>query len=348
MGAIQREENLLDLQVGGMAGGEDNQLVFSSQYDNITLPQIKLERLALELNQLEEELQELEKEDIPGAFGNENDATHHIEEVNYLRNEMQTILGSDAFSSLEGKSKIERLLEQGTQTSIANALNEMIEKKIIEYSNLQGQDEEPTSFKIGDMIELNFQPRAEQNLDTKNPKMEKDLIDKFQLIDSTLDKCEQQVGIWQPNSKFLQLYPHLDTLCDKVDGLNYSIMDNIGNRAKELNKDLEDILRCLGKMSEVNYDKNKIDYLFELLEKSFESEEQVEIVIERLKALERIHKESPNIETSINHLLERQKLIDMSFKAEDQQISKTKNNFLDNMWEVQKELKEVTMLQKTK
>jgi len=47
-------------------------------------------------------------------------------------------------------------------------------------------------------------------------------------------------------------------------------MDNIGNRAKELNKDLEDILRCLGKMNEVNYDKNKIDYLFEILEKSFE------------------------------------------------------------------------------
>ena len=178
--------------------------------------------------------------------------------------------------------------------------------------------------------------------------MEKDLIEKFQLIDSTIDTCERQVGTWQPNYKFLQLYPHLDGLCDRVDGLNYTIMDNIGNRAKELNKDLDDILRCLGKMSEVNYDKNKIDYLFELLEKSFESEDQVAIVVERLKALEKIHKESPNIEASINNLLERQSLIDLSFKAEDQQITKTKKNFLDNMWDVQKELKEVTMLQKNK
>jgi len=33
-------------------------------------------------------------------------------------------------------------------------------------------------------------------------------------------------------------------------------------------------------MNDVNYDKNKIDYLFEMLEKSMESEEQVDIVTE--------------------------------------------------------------------
>ena len=74
--------------------------------------------------------------------------------------------------------------------------------------------------------------------------MEKDIIDKFQLVDLTVDTCEKQIGHWQPNYKFLTLYSHLDDLCDKVEGLNYNTMDAIGNRAKELNKDLEDILRC--------------------------------------------------------------------------------------------------------
>lgn len=89
-------------------------MLFSSQFDSQTLPSIKLERLALELNQLEAELRELEKTDIPSGFSDENDASNHINEVGYLRTEMHKILGSEAFSSLEGKSDIQSLLEQGT------------------------------------------------------------------------------------------------------------------------------------------------------------------------------------------------------------------------------------------
>jgi len=79
-------------------------------------------------------------------------------------------------------------------------------------------------------------------------------------------------------------------------------MDVIGNRAKELNKDLEDIMRALSNMSEVNYDKNRVDYLFELLEKAMETDEQVDVINERLQALEKIHKESPNIDEIIKTL----------------------------------------------
>jgi C4-type Zn-finger protein len=76
---------------------------------------------------------------------------------------------------------------------------------------------------------------------------------------------------------------------------------------------LEEILKCLKGLKEENYDNNKIEYLFEMLEKSLESGEQVNVILERLKALERIHKESPNIEAAINSLTERQKLIDITF-----------------------------------
>ena len=63
-------------------------------------------------------------------------------------------------------------------------------------------------------------------------------------------------------------------------------MDLIGNRAKELNRDLEDILRRLQQMDYMNYDKNKIDFLYEIMQKSMDSEDYVEIVLDRLKSLE--------------------------------------------------------------
>ena len=101
-------------------------------------------------------------------------------------------------------------------------------------------------------------------------------------------------------------------------------MDMIGNRAKELNRDLEDILRRLQNMDYINYDKNKIDYLYEVLCKSMDNEEPVEIVLDRLKSLEKIYKESPNIEDSICTIIERQDLIDRLFVQEDEQIVRTK------------------------
>ena len=41
------------------------------------------------------------------------------------------------------------------------------------------------------------------------------------------------------------MYRKLDDLSDQVDDLDPKTMDMIGNRAKELNRDLEDILRRL-------------------------------------------------------------------------------------------------------
>ena len=139
-------------------------------------------------------------------------------------------------------------------------------------------------------------------------------------------------------------------MCDNIETLTSDTtnMNYIGLRAKDLNKDLDDIVRRLQIMNDVNYDKNKIDYLFNILERSLESSEQVKFILERLKALEKIHKESPNIESALKSLAERQKLIDLTFKGEDSQINKTKKVFIDTMTNIQVQLKEVTMLQKTR
>ena len=118
----------------------------------------------------------------------------------------------------------------------------------------------------------------------------------------------------------------------------------IGSSAKALNKELEDILRKLQVLKPLNYDKNKIDYLYDLIEKGMEAEDHVTIILERLKALEKIHKDSPGIEGSIKTLKERQNLISVTFKHEDAELQKTKRNFMEAMQEIQVQLKEVTML----
>lgn len=80
LGAI--DTTLLDLEVGGMA--QDTELL----QNNAVIPLIKMERLAEELNQLEQDLIKLEKDDIPNTFSSEEDAKHYIKEVIYLRDEM--------------------------------------------------------------------------------------------------------------------------------------------------------------------------------------------------------------------------------------------------------------------
>ena len=269
-----------------------------------TLPALKLERLASELNQLEDELKELEKWDMPGGYNDENDSQFHMKEIDFLRVEMEKILGSEAFVSLEGKSNIQELLQKETQSNVNKALNEMIESKIIEYSSSAKTDQKDGgTFDVGDKIQLSFTPEATDNY--KNAMLASDIVNRFQAVDLSIDKAEKVIGIWKPENQFMSLYSHLDDLCDKVEDLDTRTMDVIGQRAKELNKDLEDIVRNLQSMNDVNYDKNKVEFLFTMLEKAIESEDHVKIIAERLRALEKIHKDSPNIESSIKALQER-------------------------------------------
>ena len=53
------------------------------------------------------------------------------------------------------------------------------------------------------------------------------------------------IGAWDPMNKYLSLYRKLDELGDAVEDLDPKTMDIIGNSAKQLNKELEDVLRKL-------------------------------------------------------------------------------------------------------
>ena len=92
---------------------------------------------------------------------------------------MYKILGSEAFKSIEGRSKIEQLLDKGTQDSVQNALNEMIERKIMEYSSMQDPEKDTTSFKIGDVIEVNFRPDSGSSINPNDPLSEKEIVNKY-------------------------------------------------------------------------------------------------------------------------------------------------------------------------
>lgn len=199
---------------------------------------------------------------------------------------------------------------------------------------------------MGDQLTLNFAPETQDLQDFKNMKLQGEILATFQKVDGLTDKCEKALGQWNPENKFTNLYAHLDELCDRVEDLDTRTLDSIGTRAKELNKELGDIVQRLQQMSDVNYDKNKVDFLFMMLEKSLESEDHVKVITERLRAIEKIHKESPNVEGSIKSLVERQKLIDLTFKHEDAEINKTKKSFLETMQAIQIKLKEITILQK--
>jgi len=169
---------------------------------------------------------------------------------------------------------------------------------------------------------------------------------KYQEVDQMIDQVERVVGQWKPGNKFLCMYKKLDELGDRVEEFDPAKMDQLAGSAKALNQDLDSVLRSLQAMDYANDEKNKIDFLYDVLEKAMENEDHVGIVLDRLTSLEKIHKEAPNIDGQISTLQNFQMLIDVTFQHEDAEIMKTKKLFLEAMHSIQIQLKEVTMLQK--
>ena len=105
-------------------------------------------------------------------LSDENENVNHLKEIDHLRAEMGKILGSDAFVSHDGKSKIQELLNQGTQVSVHNALNHMIQEKITEYQSSTEEDKQNGGIlQIGSNLQINFLPSQNQPV-YKDVKME--------------------------------------------------------------------------------------------------------------------------------------------------------------------------------
>ncbi len=94
----------------------------------------------------------------------------------------------------------------------------------------------------------------------------------------------------------MTVYQALDTLCEKVESFNVGgQIEQVGIKAKELNKELDTLVNRFRNMKSIDYEPTKLDYLCHMVEKSFENSAHVQFIIERLRSVEIIHKESTNI-----------------------------------------------------
>lgn len=76
-----------------------------------------------------------------------------------------------------------------------------------------------------------------------------------------------------------------------------------------------------------------------MTEKSLEQDQQVQIIMERLIALERIHKESPNIQTSIQQIKENKPQLEKKLHSEASEIEEAKQTLIKAIHEIQESIK---------
>jgi hypothetical protein len=54
--------------------------------------------------------------------------------------------------------------------------------------------------------------------------------------------------------------------------------------------------RKFSEMPEIDYDKNKVDFVHMFTERALEGSDHVQFITDRLKVLEHIHESSPNVD----------------------------------------------------
>lgn len=144
-------------------------------------------------------------------------------------------------------------------------------------------------------VELIFDP-ALTSLGVKESDLQKEQLKKYRSLDSQIDKLEKLIGTWNPLNRFMTVYQAIDILFDKVESLSVAgSIDQVGEKAKELNKELDTLVNRFRTIKAINYEPSKIDYLCHMVEQSFENSPHVQYIIDRLKAIETIHKDSTNI-----------------------------------------------------
>ena len=84
----------------------------------------------LELDQLEEELKLLEKEEMPTKFEEIGESSSQLNEIDFLKSQIRLIVESDAFKNVDGNNPLEEKLKQNNHESIVEAFNQQFNQKI--------------------------------------------------------------------------------------------------------------------------------------------------------------------------------------------------------------------------
>ena len=82
-------------------------------------------------------------------------------------------------------------------------------------------------------------------------------------------------------------------------------------------------------MQDISYDKSKVDVVFNFTERALEQNNHLDIICERLKVLEKMHQESPNIEGKMNAIRKGAATsIPDAYDEEKQRTDKVKSDIL--------------------
>jgi hypothetical protein len=116
----------------------------------------------------------------------------------------------------------------------------------------------------------------------------------------------------------------------------------IGTKAKELNKELETLISRLKGARPIEYDHGKIDYLYSVTEKAFEAKDLVNLITERLRALEQIHEDSTTIAESFEAVEVRQSELEAQLAVEANIVNETKELMVKSVKAIQETLHTLT------
>ena len=75
--------------------------------------------------------------------------------------------------------------------------------------------------------------------------------------------------------------------------------------AKQFNSKLEELDQKFKEMERVSEDQKKITTVFEMAEKALEQKSNFSTVLERLKVLEKMNEESPNLEARMQKIIQK-------------------------------------------
>ena len=81
--------------------------------------------------------------------------------------------------------------------------------------------------------------------------------------------------------------------------------ETIASKAKQFNNDLHTLQNKFAMMEDVNYDRQKVAFVFLMTEQALEQREYLGIILERLKALDKMNQESPQLEARMQAITQR-------------------------------------------
>ncbi|CDW73875.1 UNKNOWN [Stylonychia lemnae] len=318
----KQEDEVFEYQPNGL-----NEEPYYLSNAKLEIPSQRLQRLREELDSLEQELRILEKEEIPIKFQDISESQMQLNEIEFLKSQIQDLVLSDAFKKLDAKTFIDDVFEDHQEERLKIAVGNILAKSVS-----LNQDNLSTKTTLGGEIELNVGLPDLTDL-------QKESLKKYQQIDNQVDQCEKIIGLWNPINKFMNIYSILELLCDKVDMLDSKSIEQIGSKAKELNKELETTVSRLFSMRDMDYDKNKIDYLYFMTEKSIELFDHAQIIIERLAALEKIHQSSPDMAIQFESVKKNLPELDKQLEEESKMITEVKQEMIKFVTDIQEQLK---------